>query len=76
MGWLWPALLRELDRGRPVTVDELARVTGRSAAQVRDGLAGLSDTEYESTGAVIGHGTTLRKTLSVVHRGPTKETHD
>jgi alkylmercury lyase len=62
MGWLWPALLRALARGRPVTVDDLAQVTGRSAAQVRDGLAGLSDTEYDEQGAVIGHGITLRET--------------
>lgn len=62
MGWLWPALLRELARGRPVTITDLARVTGSSAADVRDGLAGLSDTEYDSTGAVIGHGITLRET--------------
>lgn len=62
MGWLWPVLLRELARGRPVTINELARVTDRSAAQVRDGLAGLSDTEYDSTGAVVGHGITLRET--------------
>ncbi|WP_240157164.1 organomercurial lyase MerB [Pseudonocardia broussonetiae] len=62
MGWLWPALLRELARGRPVTVEDLTRVTGRSATEVRDGLGGLSDTEYDETGAVLGHGITLRET--------------
>lgn len=62
MGWLWPALLRELARGRPVTVEDLARVTGRDVAEVRDGLGGLSDTEYDETGAVLGHGITLRET--------------
>ncbi|MDN5747082.1 MAG: organomercurial lyase MerB [Pseudonocardia sp.] len=62
MGWLWPALLRELARGRPVTVEDLARVTGRSAAEVRDGLGGLSNTEYDEHGAVVGHGITLRET--------------
>lgn len=62
MGWLWPALLRELARGRPVTINDLTRVTGRSTADVRDGLAGLSDTEYDSNGALIGHGITLRET--------------
>lgn len=62
MGWLWPVLLRELARGRPVTVEDLARVTGRGVAEVRDGLGGLSDTEYDETGAVLGHGITLRET--------------
>jgi len=62
MGWLWPVLLRELARGRPVTVEYLARVTGRGAAEVRDGLGGLSDTEYDEHGAVVGHGITLRET--------------
>lgn len=62
MGWLWPALLRELARGHPVTIEDLARVTGRNVAEVRDGLGGLSDTEYDETGAVLGHGITLRET--------------
>ncbi|MEU4377290.1 organomercurial lyase [Pseudonocardia alni] len=62
MGWLWPALLRELARGHPVTVDDLAHTTGRGAGEVRDGLAGLSDTEYDEHGAVVGHGITLRET--------------
>lgn len=62
MGWLWPALLRELARGHPVTVEDLARVSGHSATEVRDGLGGLSDTEYDQHGAVVGHGITLRET--------------
>lgn len=62
MSWLWPALLRELARGRPVTVEQLAHATGRSPAEVRAGLAGLSDTEYDEQGAVVGHGITLRET--------------
>jgi alkylmercury lyase len=62
MGWLWPALLRGLAAGRPVTVDDLAQVTGRSPAEVSDGLAGLSDTEYDEQGRVVGHGITLRET--------------
>lgn len=62
MAWLWPALLRELARGHPVTVDDLAHATGRGAGEVRDGLAGLSDTEYDEHGAVVGHGITLRET--------------
>lgn len=62
MGWLWPVLLRELARGHPVTVEDLARVSGRGVAEVRDGLGGLSDTEYDQHGAVVGHGITLRET--------------
>ncbi len=60
--WLWPVLLRELARGRPVTVDDLARVTGRAAVEVRAGLGALSDTEYDHRGSVVGHGITLRET--------------
>lgn len=62
VGWLWPVLLRELARGRPVAVDDLAQLTGRSMAEVRNGLAGLSDTEYDEQGRVLGHGITLRPT--------------
>jgi alkylmercury lyase len=62
LGWLWPALLRQLARGHPVTVSDLARVSGRGAAEVRDGLAGLADTEYDEQGRVVGHGITLRPT--------------
>ncbi|WP_219419322.1 organomercurial lyase MerB [Pseudonocardia nigra] len=62
VGWLWPVLLRQLARGRPVAVDDLAQATGRSAVEVRDALAGLSDTEYDEQGRVVGHGITLRPT--------------
>lgn len=62
MHWLWPTLLRELARGRPVTAADLARATGRSTTEVKAGLGGLSDTEYDEHGAVIGHGITLRPT--------------
>ncbi|MGQ0481971.1 MAG: organomercurial lyase MerB [Pseudonocardia sp.] len=62
MSWLWPALVRELARGRPVTVERLVVVAGRDAAEVRDVLAGLSGTEYDDSGAVVGHGISLRDT--------------
>ncbi|MGH3570225.1 MAG: organomercurial lyase MerB [Pseudonocardiaceae bacterium] len=61
-GWLWPTLLRQLATGRPVTLDDLAQHSGRSSAEVRDGLAALSDTEYDEQGRVVGHGITLRPT--------------
>lgn len=62
MSWLWPPLLRELARGRPVTIEQLAHTTGYNAGEVRDGLGGLSDTEYDEQDRVIGHGITLRET--------------
>ncbi|MEJ7704370.1 MAG: organomercurial lyase [Geodermatophilaceae bacterium] len=62
MSWLWAPLLRSLARGRPVAVEDLAQATGRSPAEVRDGLAGLADTEYDDLGRVVGHGITLRPT--------------
>ncbi|WP_141566489.1 organomercurial lyase [Pseudonocardia sp. N23] len=62
MGQLWPVLLRELAAGHPVTVEGLGRVSGRGVVEVRDGLGGLSDTEYDETGAVLGHRITLRET--------------
>ena len=62
LSWLWAPLLRGLARGRPVAVEDLTRATGRSPAAVRDGLAGLADTEYDDQGRVVGHGITLRRT--------------
>lgn len=62
VGWLWPMLLRGLARGHPVTVDELAHAAGCGLAEVHAGLNGLSDTEYDERGAVVGHGITLRET--------------
>ena len=60
--WLWRPLLRLLARGESVSVDDLAAATGRTADDVRHGLAGLADTEYDEHGRVIGHGITLRPT--------------
>jgi alkylmercury lyase len=60
--WLWPALLRALAAGQPVTPDELAAATGRDVSDVRAGLATLVDTEYDEQGRVVGHGITLNPT--------------
>jgi alkylmercury lyase len=60
--WLWPALLRALAHGEPVTPGDLATVTGRDVAEVRAGLAALSDIEYDKQGRVVGHGITLNPT--------------
>lgn len=60
--WLWPAVLRALAHGEPVTPDELAAATGRDVADVHAGLATLADTEYDEQGRVVGHGITLSPT--------------
>lgn len=60
--WLWPALLRALAAGQPVTPDGLAAATGRDVADVHAGLATLADTEYDGQGRVVGHGITLNPT--------------
>lgn len=60
--WLWRPLLHLLALGEPVTVDDLAAATGRTADEARHGLAGLAHTEYDELGRVIGHGITLRPT--------------
>jgi len=60
--WLWQPLLRLLARGEPVAACQLAGATGRSADQVRQALAALPDTEYDSLGRVVGSGITLNPT--------------
>lgn len=60
--WLWPTLLRLLAGGEPVTVDQLATATGRSAEEIRQALADMPDTEYDDSGAIIGSGITLEPT--------------
>lgn len=60
--WLWPSLLRLLAGGEPVTVDQLAAATGRSAEEIRQALADMPDTEYDDSGALIGSGITLKPT--------------
>ncbi len=60
--WLWRPLLHLLASGEPVTVDDLAAATGRTADEVRHALARLADTEYDEQGRIIGHGITLRPT--------------
>ncbi|MGH3982596.1 MAG: organomercurial lyase MerB [Pseudonocardiaceae bacterium] len=59
---LWRPLLTLLATGHPVTADELAAATGRSADDVRHALAAMPDTEYDEHGRVIGSGLTQRPT--------------
>jgi alkylmercury lyase len=60
--WLWRPLLHLLASGEPVTTEDLAQATGRTADEVRHALARLPDTEYDEHGRIIGHGITLRST--------------
>ena len=45
--WLWPPLLHLLASGEPVTTEDLAQATGRTADEVRHALARFPDTEYD-----------------------------
>ncbi|MFD4190510.1 organomercurial lyase MerB [Amycolatopsis thermoflava] len=60
--WLWRPLLTLLATGQPVTTDELAAATGRSAADIRQALAAMPDTEYDEHGRIVGAGLTQRPT--------------
>ena len=60
--WLWPSLLRLLAHGEPVTLDQLATATGRSAEEIRHALQAMPDTEYDEHGRIIGSGITLKPT--------------
>ncbi len=55
-------LLRLLARGRPVAVEELASVTGRSVRAVRRAIAALPNAELDEQGRVVGYGITMRPT--------------
>ncbi|MBT2490754.1 organomercurial lyase MerB [Streptomyces sp. ISL-96] len=60
--WLLRPLLTLLAAGEPVTVDQLAAAAGRPAEEVRQTLATMSDTEYDSDGRIIGYGITFNPT--------------
>ncbi len=62
VSWLQPELLRLLADGEPITVAAIAAATSRSQADVRSGLAGMPDTEYDDEGRIVGFGITLRPT--------------
>ena len=63
--WLWQPLLALLAQGNPVSVEDLSAATGRSVADVRQGLEGMPDTEYDADGRILGHGLTL---IPTAHR--------
>ena len=59
---MFQPLVGLLAAGRPVAVDDLIQTTGLPAEQVRQGLAGLRDIEYNRAGKIVGQGLTLRPT--------------
>lgn len=60
--WLWLPLLKLLVKGDPVDIADLAAATGRPINEIRTALDAMSDTEYDSSGRIIGQGLTQRPT--------------
>ncbi|WP_072689141.1 organomercurial lyase MerB [Rhodococcus marinonascens] len=60
--WLWQPLLQVLAQGRPVTVEQIAQATGRTADKVREALTDSPDTEYDEHGSIVGSGLTQNPT--------------
>jgi alkylmercury lyase len=60
--WLLRPLLTLLATGEPVTVDQLAARAGRPVKEIREALADMSDTEYDTEGRIIGNGLTANPT--------------
>lgn len=60
--WLLRPLLTLLAAGEPVTVDQLIAAADRTAAEVRQALATMSDIEYDTDGRIIGYGLTFNPT--------------
>lgn len=67
--WLFRPLLRLLAEGDPVTLDRVAEAAGTSVIQVRQALAAEPDTEYDSSGRVVGLGLTQNPTPHRVETG-------
>jgi alkylmercury lyase len=59
---LYVALLRELARGKPVSLRTLALVSSRSPTEVSAVLRAAPDTEYDARGDIVGYGITLQPT--------------
>ncbi|MEU9426253.1 organomercurial lyase MerB [Streptomyces sp. NPDC048342] len=60
--WLLRPLLTLLAGGEPVTVDRLAAQAGRTEDEIREVLADMPDTEYDTEGRIIGNGLTHNPT--------------
>lgn len=59
---IFVALLRELANGLPVSVQELAKASRQSLAQIDTVLRQAPDIEYDPMDNIVGHGLTLRQT--------------
>lgn len=60
--WLLRPLFTLLATSEPVTVDQLATQAGRTTEEIRQALADMPDTEYDTQGRIIGSGLTLNPT--------------
>ncbi|WP_151482142.1 organomercurial lyase MerB [Streptomyces albicerus] len=60
--WLLRPLLTLLATGEPVTPDQLAAQAGRPVNAIREALADMPDTEYDTVGRIIGNGLTHNPT--------------
>lgn len=60
--WLLRPLLTLLATGEPVTVDQLATRADRTTGEIRQALADMPDTEYDTDGRIIGGGLTHNPT--------------
>jgi len=62
---LFPALLRELARGQPVSPSVLAAALGWPTEKVGEVLHRIPSIEFDDAGSVVGMGLTLRETPHV-----------
>lgn len=60
--WLFQSLLQMLTKGEPVTVEDIASVTGKSIEEVQQVLKTLPSIELDEQGNVVGFGLTLKTT--------------
>lgn len=58
----FPALLRELARGKPVSRSALSTALGWAAEKVGEALGRIPSIELDDTGNIVGAGLTLRET--------------
>lgn len=60
--WLLRPLLTLLATGEPVTLVQLAAHADRTVDEIREALADMPDTEYDTVGRIIGNGLTHNPT--------------
>ncbi|WJQ13721.1 organomercurial lyase MerB [Geobacillus stearothermophilus] len=57
--WFFKSLLKLLANGKSVSIEEIAKETGKSTEEVETVLAGLPSVERDEQGKVVGYGLTL-----------------